>query len=99
MESEVAFIDISYVEKSMMKNKIMIGYRFLSKLLQIGKNLCWYILISVMNWLVMKMMTKFIDDEDAGGLGLGLFVADSLELVINRQLSSDRRFRTAFLKK
>ena len=47
----------------------------------------------------MKMMTKFIDDEDAGGLGLGLFVADSLELVINRQLSSDRRFRTAFLKK
>ena len=40
MESEVAFIDISYVEKSMMKNKIMIGYRFLSKLLQIGKNLC-----------------------------------------------------------
>ena len=39
MESEVAFIDISYVEKSMIKNKTMIEYRFLLKLLQIGKNL------------------------------------------------------------
>ena len=31
------------------------------------------------------MMTKLIDDEDAGGLGLSLFRTDSLELEVQTE--------------